>query len=355
MRVPLLDLSAGTPESLARQIDVALRDSGFFAVRNHGVATSVVGAAFDAAQRFFALPQADKERWHIDGSPHEEAHGRPKLPHPPLYVIPAKAGIQDDGAQQRVDPGVRRDDSGSGGLTLSGRFGGAIKRGFDPIGWQSLDPGQPPDVKESFYLGVEAIGPNQWPDAALLPGFRAACNAYSEAMEALARRLMSLFEVALQLPPGYFDSFMRHPTATTRLLHYPPQPAKAAPGQIGCGAHTDWGALTLLAQDNAGGLQVQNSDGAWLDVAPVPGAFVVNVGDMTQRWTNDHWRSTLHRVINRHSGRDRYSIAYFFDLDAESRIEPLPTCVSASHPARHAPITAGEHLVEMYRRTTVQA
>jgi isopenicillin N synthase-like dioxygenase len=299
MRVPLLDLSAGTPESQARQIDVALRDSGFFAVRNHGVATSVVGAAFDAAQRFFALPQADKERWHIDGW--------------------------------------------------------KLKRGFDPIGWQSLDPGQPPDVKESFYLGVEAIGPNQWPDAALLPGFRAACNAYSEAMEALARRLMSLFEVALQLPPGYFDSFMRHPTATTRLLHYPPQPAKAAPGQIGCGAHTDWGALTLLAQDNAGGLQVQNSDGAWLDVAPVPGAFVVNVGDMTQRWTNDRWRSTLHRVINRHSGRDRYSIAYFFDLDAESRIEPLPTCVSALHPARHAPITAGEHLVEMYRRTTVQA
>jgi isopenicillin N synthase-like dioxygenase len=299
MRVPLLDLSAGTPESQARQIDVALRDSGFFAVRNHGVATSVVGAAFDAAQRFFALPQADKERWHIDGW--------------------------------------------------------KLKRGFDPIGWQSLDPGQPPDVKESFYLGVEAIGPNQWPDAALLPGFRAACNAYSEAMEALARRLMSLFEVALQLPSGYFDSFMRHPTATTRLLHYPPQPAKAAPGQIGCGAHTDWGALTLLAQDNAGGLQVQNSDGAWLDVAPVPGAFVVNVGDMTQRWTNDRWRSTLHRVINRHSGRDRYSIAYFFDLDAESRIEPLPTCVSALHPARHAPITAGEHLVEMYRRTTVQA
>ena len=299
MRVPLLDLSAGTPDSLARQIDVALRDSGFFAVRNHGVATSVVGAAFDAAQRFFALPQADKERWHIDGWP--------------------------------------------------------LKRGFDPIGWQSLDPGQPPDVKESFYLGVEAIGPNQWPDAALLPGFRAACNAYSEAMEVLARRLMSLFERALQLPSGHFDSFMRHPTATTRLLHYPPQPAAAAPGQIGCGAHTDWGALTLLAQDNAGGLQVQNSDGAWLDVAPIPGAFVVNVGDMTQRWTNDRWRSTLHRVINRHSGRDRYSIAYFFDLDAESRIEPLPTCVSASHPARHAPITAGEHLAEMYRRTTVPA
>ena len=328
MPVPLLDLSIGTPASLARQIDVALRDSGFFAVRHHGVAPGVVSAAFDAAHRFFALRQADKERWHIDGWPHEEAHGRPKLPHPP-----------------------------SGGLTRSGRLGGALKRGFDPIGWQSLDPGQPPDVKESFYLGVEAIGPNQWPDEALLPGFRAACNSYSAAMDTLARRLMGLFELALELPRGHFDSFMRQPTATTRLLHYPPQPAQAAPGQIGCGAHTDWGALTLLAQDDAGGLQVQSPDGEWFDVAPIPGAFVVNVGDMAQRWTNDRWRSTMHRVINRGGGkpggRDRYSIAYFFDLDAQSRIEPLPTCVSATQPARYAPITAGEHLVEMYRRTTV--
>ncbi len=301
MPVPRIDLAAGTPEAHARRIDAALRDSGFFAVRNHGVASSVVSAAFDASQRFFALPQAAKERWHIDGW--------------------------------------------------------KLKRGFDPIGWQSLDPSQPPDVKESFYLGVEAIGPNQWPDEALLPGFRAACNSYSAAMDTLARRLMGLFELALELPRGYFDSFMRQPTATTRLLHYPPQPAHAAPGQIGCGAHTDWGALTLLAQDDAGGLQVQSPDGEWFDVAPIPGAFVVNVGDMAQRWTNDRWRSTMHRVINRGGGkpggRDRYSIAYFFDLDAQSRIEPLPTCVSATQPARYAPITAGEHLVEMYRRTTV--
>jgi isopenicillin N synthase-like dioxygenase len=129
----------------------------------------------------------------------------------------------------------------------------------------------------------------------------------------------------------------------------------AAPGQIGCGAHTDWGALTLLAQDDAGGLQVQRADGGWLDVVPVPGAFVVNVGDMMQRWTNDRWRSTMHRVINRASGRDRFSIAYFFDLDAEAVIVPLAACTGAGRPARYPPITAGEHLAEMYRRTTVGA
>lgn len=299
MTLPLIDLAAVPAAAAARAIDDALLRDGFFAVAGHGVPAAVVAAAFEASHRFFALAESDKRRWHIDGWP--------------------------------------------------------LKRGFDPIGWQSLDPGMPPDVKESFYLGVESIGPNQWPNEALVPGFRAAMTAYSAAMEALARRLMALFEAAIGLPPGHFDAFMRHPTCTTRLLHYPPQPAGAAPGQIGCGAHTDWGALTLLAQDDAGGLQVQRADGGWIDVAPLPGAFVVNVGDMMQRWTNDRWRSTMHRVINKAGGRDRWSIAYFFDLDAESVITPLQACTSAERPPRYAPITAGEHLVEMYRRTTVGA
>ncbi len=297
MGVPLIDLRESSRSKLARRIDDALCGAGFFGIVGHGVAPEVVAGAFDASHRFFALSQHDKERWHINGWP--------------------------------------------------------LERGFDPMGWQSLDPGQPPDVKESFYLGVEAIGPNQWPSEALVPGFRAATDAYSAVLESLARRLLGLFELALALPPGHFDSYMQHPTCTTRLLHYPPQPAQAPPGQIGCGAHTDWGALTLLVQDDAGGLQVQLKDGGWADVPPVPGAFVVNIGDMMQRWTNDRWPSTMHRVLNRVSGRDRWSIAYFFDLDAESSIEPLPSCVSAERPARYAPITAGDHLAEMYRRTTV--
>jgi len=300
--IPVIDLAAAPPAVLAARVDEALRGAGFFAITGHGVPVATLDAAFDAGRRFFALPEATKKRWHIDGWP--------------------------------------------------------LQRGFDPIGWQALDPAQPPDVKESFYLGVEAIGPNQWPDETLLPGFQAACNAYSAAMQGLAVRLMGLFEIALGLPAGHFDSDMRHPTCTTRLLHYPPQPANAAPGQIGCGAHTDWGALTLLAQDDAGGLQVQRADGAWLDVPSLPGALVVNIGDMMQRWTNDRWRSTMHRVINRHARHaslERWSIAYFFDLDAEASIVPLPSCVSADNPARYGPITAGEHLVEMYRRTTVAA
>lgn len=295
--IPVLDLAAAPPARLAARIDEALTGTGFFAITGHGVPDAVVQAGFDAGRRFFALPEATKQRWHID----------------------------------------------------------ANHRGFDPIGWQALDPAQPPDLKESFYVGVEAFAPNRWPDEGLVPGFRAAVDGYAAAMRALAGRLMGLFELALGLPAGHFDAFTRHPTCTTRLLHYPPQPATAAPGQIGCGAHTDWGALTLLAQSDAGGLQVQHAQGHWLDVPPLQGAYVVNIGDMMQRWTNDRWRSTVHRVINRHGGRERWSIAYFFDLDAEANILPLPTCVSADRPARYGPITAGEHLVAMYKKTTVAA
>jgi isopenicillin N synthase-like dioxygenase len=295
--IPVIDLEGEARP--AERIAAALDDAGFFALTGHGVPGSLIDAAFDAGRRFFALQEVDKRRWHIDGWP--------------------------------------------------------LQRGFDPVGWQALDVSQPPDLKESFYLGVETIGPNQWPDEALVPGFADACNAYSAAMETLARRLMGLFEQALHLPAGHFDRFMQHPTCTTRLLHYPPQPARVAPGQIGCGAHTDWGALTLLAQDDAGGLQVQRADGSWLDVTPIPGALVVNIGDMMQRWTNDRWRSTLHRVVNRVPGRERWSIAYFFDLDADAEILPLASCVSAQRPARYGPVTAGQHLAEMYRRTTVAA
>lgn len=299
MAVPVIDLGAATAHVLARRIYAALREAGFFAIVNHGVPAQARARVFDASRRFFALPQPDKARWHIDGWP--------------------------------------------------------LQRGFDPVGWQALDPTQAPDLKESFYLGLESIGPNQWPDEALVPGFRAAAEAWWGAMQALAMRLMGLFELALELPVGHFDAFTRHPTCTTRLLHYPPQPAAAAPGQIGCGAHTDWGALTLLAQCDAGGLQVQSVDGPWIDVAPLEGALIVNVGDMMQRWTNDRWRSTMHRVINRAAGRERWSVAYFFDLDADAVIEPLPTCVSADRPARYRPITAGQHLQDMYRKTTVAA
>jgi isopenicillin N synthase-like dioxygenase len=314
-QIPLIDLSAEPPAVLAQRINQALCAAGFFGIAGHGVAASTVQAAFGASHRFFALPELVKTRWHVDGG---------------------GIAVSDD-------------------TQVASAHSAHVKRGFDPMGWQALDPLQPPDVKESFYMGQPLHGVNRWPDEAQVPGFRAACQSYSNAMQVLARRLMGLFELALDLPAGHFNSFMQEPMCTTRLLHYPPQPAVAAPGQIGCGAHTDWGALTLLAQDDAGGLQVQSKGGAWIDVPPVPDALVVNIGDMMQRWTNDRWPSTLHRVINQRSGHDRWSIAYFFDLDADAVVKPLASCVSATNPARYAALTAGEHLAQMYQRTTVAA
>jgi isopenicillin N synthase-like dioxygenase len=317
--LPLIDLApsfgagdAGA-HAVARQIDAACRAHGFFCVSGHGVPQALIDAAFEANARFFALPEATKQRWHID-----------------------KAG--------------------------------GITRGWDPVGWQSLDPGRPADLKESFYLGVDRgpddplvragvpqQGPNQWPDEALLPGFRATCEAYAAALAGLARHLMGLIALGLALPRTHFEACLTDPMPVLRLLHYPPQQASRVEGQIGSGAHTDWGGITLLAQDASGGLQVQAADGHWIDATPIPGSFVVNLGDLMQRWTNDCYRSNVHRVVNQASGRTRRSIAYFYDIDYHARVEALPTCVSAARPPRYAPTTAGAHIAEMYRLTTLTA
>ncbi|MEY8875177.1 MAG: isopenicillin N synthase family dioxygenase [Leptothrix sp. (in: b-proteobacteria)] len=315
--LPIIDLAAsfGTDpqgaRDAARAIDAACREHGFFYVSGHGVPLALLSHVFMHNRRLFELPEPVKNQWHIERS-------------------------------------------------------GGLKRGFDPIGWQALEPGRPADLKESFYLGTERgpddplvragtpnHGPNQWPAEALLPGFRATCEAYSAALAQLARHLMGLMALGLGLPRNHFEPYLRNPMPVLRLLHYPPQAASQLEGQIGSGAHTDWGGITLLAQDHAGGLQVQSRDGRWLDARPIEGAFVVNLGDLMQRWTNDAYRSTLHRVVNQASGRDRHSIAYFYDIDYHAQVSALPTCHSATNPPRHAPITAGEHVVEMYRRTTL--
>lgn len=308
--LPIIDLAdaAGLPA----RIDQACRTHGFFYLVGHGLAPSLPSAAFDVARRFFMLDEATKARWHIERSAH--------------------------------------------------------RRGFDPVGWQALEPGQPGDLKESFYLGVDRgpqdplvlagtpnQGPNQWPDEALVPGFQRATQAFEQALNALSRRLLSLMAEGLGLPATYFDAFLRDPMPVLRLLHYPEQPPseQLAPGQIGCGAHTDWGSVTLLAQDDAGGLQVQGADGRWFDVPPLAGSLVVNLGDMMARWTNDRYRSTPHRVFNP-TGRDRLSIAYFFDMDYHAEVTALPGCFSDTNPPRYPPTTAGQHIIEMYERTVAR-
>jgi isopenicillin N synthase-like dioxygenase len=310
--LPIIDVAGlGSPDIAARRtVAAALREAcsshGFFYMSNHGVPEPLVAAVFDEAERFFALPAAQK-----------------------ADVDKAKS---------------------------------PANRGYEPLSGQTLEAGAPPDLKEGFYIGPEIAandprvlagtfnqGPNQWPVG--LPHFRPTMESYFSEMLALGTRLMGGLALSLDLPEDHFAAFCREPIATLRLLHYPPQPVNAAPGQKGAGAHTDFGGLTLLRQDDVGGLEVwdQASEG-WIHADPVPGTYVVNLGDMIARWTNDRYRSTLHRVVN-NSGRERYSVPFFFVGNHDHEVKCLPTCLAPSETPKYPPTTVEAHLREMYRRT----
>jgi isopenicillin N synthase-like dioxygenase len=171
-------------------------------------------------------------------------------------------------------------------------------------------------------------------------------------MGALADTVMRIFAVALGKPEGFFDDKIDHHISRLRVRNYPAQPTPPAPGQIRAGAHSDYGSLTLLAtEDKPGGLQVCNAQGAWVDVPIVPGTFIVNIGDLMARWTNDTWVSTLHRVVNPPPDADgdtrRLSLVFFHNPNHDAEIASLvPDC-----PARYPPTTSGAHLRRLFTAT----
>ena len=306
MDIPVISLAR--PEAdIAAAIRTAGMAHGFFYVVDHGVPDALIARQFAAAAQFFALPEATKRALDLTNSP--------------------------------------------------------ARRGWEAIGAQTLDADSEPDRKESYYCGPDYpddhpyvrdrltnYGGNQWPEG--LPGFRAQMEAYMAATSALAERLMRDLACSLDLPPDTFDATMADPMLTLRLIRYPPHPEDAGPGLFGAGAHTDWGAITILAQDDLGGLEVQAADGTWIPATPVPGSFIVNFGDMIPRWTNGLYRSNPHRVINANpSGRDRYSIPLFYSPNYYARIEAVAGTVPPGEAPRFSPCTAGEHLDEMYRKS----
>lgn len=310
--IPVIDLGpsfSATPEDrrpVTWEIHKACRDTGFFLVANHAVPAALIESQFAFSRRFFDLPLASRQALHMSHSP--------------------------------------------------------TRAGYEPVGGQTLDSDTPPDLKESFYVNqdlpddhpyvkaaLRAYGGNQWPD---LPGFRAQMLQYYAAMDRLAQHLMRLLALSLELDEAHFEQYFACPSATLRLIKYPPHPTHASANQLDAGAHTDWGGVTILAQDDIGGLEVENAAGEWIDAPPVPGTFVINLGDMINRWTNGINRSNMHRVLNnKSSGRDRYSIPFFYSPDHMARIECLPSCTDAGRPPLFAPCTAGEHLDEMFRRS----
>ncbi|WP_192258544.1 isopenicillin N synthase family dioxygenase [Mesorhizobium caraganae] len=295
-KVPLVDLAPLVDGSdagrVAKEIRWALANAGFVYIKNHGVPARLIDETFAHTRAFFDLPAEEKMKLHISNS----------------------------------------------GMAL---------RGYIQFFGENTDPAKTNDLKECFDIGPERqtlvspfFGPNQWPTS--LPGFRETVFSCHEAMKELSIKILSGIALSLDLPADFFQPQMKTPITIQRLLHYPPQTGVVDEKVIGMGAHTDYGNLTILAQDSVGGLQVMNRDGVWVEANPIPGTFVINIGDLVQKLTNDRYLANLHRVVNI-SGRERYSLPFFVDADHDAVIAPLESCISNDSPARYQTITCGAH------------
>ena len=308
MTLPIIDMSglrsesAGEREAVGRALKEVCLDKGFFYLTGHQVAAQTRDSALGVIREFFSLPLNEK--------------------------------LDADKAQSNCH------------------------RGYEKLKGQTLEPGAPADVKEGYYIGRDLPlddprvragkfnhGPNIWPRS--LPQFRQHLTAYYDELLDVARLLMRGIALSLDLDEDHFDSFTTEELATLRLLHYPEQPAHPAPGEKGCGEHTDFGTITLSLQDDCGGLQVWGGEDGWIDAAPIPDTYVVNLGDMIGRWTNDRYHSTLHRVINT-SGRERHSIPFFYLGNPDVPVRCIPTCLQPGETAKYPLTTIGRHYEEMY-------
>lgn len=191
-------------------------------------------------------------------------------------------------------------------------------------------------------------GPNVWPD---YPEFKDTVASYYADILKLARRLIKLFALILDLPEDFFDQFVSTPGAMGRMIHYPPQAAND-PEALGIGAHTDIECFTILCQGTVPALQILNSKGEWIQAPPVPGTFVVNIGDMLARWTNDRFISTVHRVWNI-TGKERYSIPFFFGANYDAVITTLESCLTDGQ-TKYEPVLAGDYVYKRLAASRVE-
>lgn len=291
--IPTIDLgdlltapNLETHERIADEVFTACTTHGFFYVSGHGVGADLISDAFEANRRFHARPVAEKlalkqNRWH--------------------------RGYQPLAASK---------------LVSQARFEAA----------------KTPNQLESFFIRHEVApddptyesaplqGPNQWPDD---PWFVDVVRRYDAATRDLGLALLPAFSIAVGEAPDFFGSYFAPPATALRLIHYPASPGSADDDHFGIHPHTDYGFLTILAQDEIGGLQIRTVDGDWIDAPARPGCFILNVGDALARWTNGRFNSTPHRVVNPSAERSRYSIGMFFDPNLDARIEPLLRFVDA--------------------------
>ncbi|KAJ5970548.1 uncharacterized protein N7479_000466 [Penicillium vulpinum] len=309
---PIIDFAPfykdSTKEDLINQVKQACETFGFFQLINHAIPTDLQDAVLQHSKELFDLPLETKEKYNI----------------------------ATDG----------------------------FNRGYERLRSQNFEKRTKGDLKEGFYLGKDlplddeyviqrrfGQGPNKYPaEVPDAEDFRRIMDEYHDAMIGLSVSIMQVLARTLGLGDDTFGDFCDHPVSILRLLHYPPQEVDTSDVERGIGAHTDFGAITMLLQDDTGGLQVWNNvSSEWVDVTPVPGAYVVNLGNMMMRWTNNRYLSNLHRVINT-SGKERFSVPFFFSGNPNYTIRCLPGCEDPEG-AKYPPITVHEWMAGRYADT----
>ena len=301
--IPIVDIGPlrdGTdPSSVARNLHKASCEAGFIYISNHGMDAGLIGAARESALRFFRLPEVAKR----------------------------EVAVSDK------------------------------HRGFLCQGGAKMQMGAKADLKESFIFGYEDMhgrtpddhplrGPNRWPAAP--KDLRSNAMAFFNAAHEIAFHLMRGFALGLDCREDMFLKTTASPMSRASMVYYPPQDAALGSDQFGVGPHTDFGVLTVLCQDDVGGLQIQALDGRWIAAPPIPGTLVVNVGDLLARWTNGAYRSTPHRVVNS-SGRERLSLVLAYDPEPETLIDPRGL-FGDDVETSYQPITCGDYLVRRFEK-----
>ena len=299
--LPIIDMSSlqtgiGIKE-LAGKVNEACKGTSFFLVANHGIPENIIDSAMQASRLFFEQP-----------------------------IEARMKSLKDE-----------------------------FHRGYLPFGTTQY-PGQGPDLKDTFDVGIDLPlydpqvkaglplhGPNQWPD---LENFRTPVETYFMAIHQLGLQLLEVFALSLNIDRQFFTQYYTKPTVLMRMMHYLPQSSSLSSNSIGATAHTDFGLMTILNQDNLGGLEIQLLDGSWISAPSIPGTFVVNIGQLMARWTNDIYKATTHRVINR-SNKERYSIPFFFNPNHYAKVQCIPSCQSPERPPKYSDVLAGEHIANL--------
>lgn len=304
--LPIIDLvsfrygSAATRQAVAADIYHACHSVGFMYLKNCGIAPELIALTMQRSREFFQLPLAIKDR-----------------------------------------------------LAISNEFS---NRGYVGVARERLDENQPGDLKEAFNIGKElsdaSLESNHWLESDVL--FRQTMLDFFAACATAARTLSEALALALDLPETFFVDRHDRQDHTLRLLHYPAIKQPSLPQQLRAGEHSDYGSFTLLFQDTVGGLEVLSNSGEWIEAPFIPETVIFNIGDLMQRWTNDLFRSTKHRVTipkDKRARKSRYAIAFFCHPNDNTEISCLETCQSSNRPSLYPPVNAKDYLFSRLQAT----